>query len=201
MPTTAPTAVLPSKQHKSSKDTMPANTGKTSVICIRKLVRPFTTGQLRELLSRTGTIADFWIDKIKSTALVEYTSQDEAEETLMALDGVRWPSVNPKTLEVTFSSKDILEQAKTENAVPPATMDRDLRKPQPERNRKRSRSRSRERHAPAKHAKQEAAAAAAEAESKPKISLDTLFRKTKAMPCIYWQPKSVNTVAAKDKAQ
>ena len=180
---------------------MPANTGKTSVICIRKLVRPFTTGQLRELLSRTGTIADFWIDKIKSTALVEYTSQDEAEETLMALDGVRWPSVNPKTLQVTFSSKDILEQAKTENAVPPATMDRDLRKSQPERNRKRSRSRSRERPAPAKHAKQEATAAPAEAESKPKISLDTLFRKTKAMPCIYWQPKTVDSVAAKDKAK
>merc|ERR1719206_34614 len=126
-PTTAPTTVA-AKQHKSSKDTMPTNTGKTSVICIRKLVRPFTTGRLRELLSRTGTIADFWIDKIKSTALVEYSSQDGAEETLMALDGVRWPSVGPKTLEVSFSSRDLLDQAKTDNAVPQAAKDRDLRK-------------------------------------------------------------------------
>ena len=38
-------------------------------------MRPFTVTQLNELLQRTGTIADFWIDKIKSTALVEYSNK------------------------------------------------------------------------------------------------------------------------------
>ena len=41
----------------------------------RRLVRPFTVTQLNELLQRTGSITDFWIDKIKSTALVEYSSK------------------------------------------------------------------------------------------------------------------------------
>lgn len=35
-------------------------------------VRPFTLGQLKELLSRTGTLVEegFWIDKIKSHCYV-----------------------------------------------------------------------------------------------------------------------------------
>ena len=35
-------------------------------------VRPFTLGQLKELLGRTGTLLDtgFWIDKIKSHCYV-----------------------------------------------------------------------------------------------------------------------------------
>lgn len=35
-------------------------------------MRPFTLGQLKELLSRTGTLVDdgFWIDKIKSHCYV-----------------------------------------------------------------------------------------------------------------------------------
>lgn len=35
-------------------------------------VRPFTLGQLKELLNRTGTVVEegFWIDKIKSHCIV-----------------------------------------------------------------------------------------------------------------------------------
>lgn len=185
------------RQHKASKDTMPVNSETTSVICVRHLVRPFTITQLRELLKRTGTIADFWIDKIKSTALVEYSNQAQAEETLMALDGVKWPNVNPKTLAVTFSSKDLLERAKTDNALPGApqnsssSRDERLHKDSRDRDLRRKRSRSpKEQDPPAgKQAKVEHAAT--DSESRPKVSLDTLFKKTKTLPCIYWQPKHV----------
>lgn len=37
-----------------------------AVLFIRNLVRPFTVNQLKELLSRTGKLTDFWIDNIKS---------------------------------------------------------------------------------------------------------------------------------------
>ena len=44
----------------------PARHKSSSVVHIRNLVRPFTVNQLKELLARTGTITDFWIDNIKS---------------------------------------------------------------------------------------------------------------------------------------
>lgn len=39
-------------------------------------VRPFTLGQLKELLGRTGTLVEdgFWIDKIKSHCYVTVSS-------------------------------------------------------------------------------------------------------------------------------
>lgn len=50
----------------------PAKNLATNIIHIHRLVRPYTLGQLKELLSHTGTIVDdgFWIDKIKSHCLV-----------------------------------------------------------------------------------------------------------------------------------
>lgn len=41
-------------------------------LCCFPQVRPFTLGQLKELLNRTGTVVEegFWIDKIKSHCFV-----------------------------------------------------------------------------------------------------------------------------------
>ena len=93
------------------------------------ICRPFTVNQLKEMLKRTGTIVDFWIDRyiqihskrdddsykmqsslapnsrIKSKCCVEFTTTDQASETRMALDGVTWPQSNPKTLRVSFGTK------------------------------------------------------------------------------------------------
>lgn len=45
----------------------------TNVLLIKNLVRPFTMFQIKELLSRTGTIVEngFWMDRIKSKCYVE----------------------------------------------------------------------------------------------------------------------------------
>lgn len=45
---------------------------KTLKVDFRWQVRPFTLGQLKELLGRTGTLVEeaFWIDKIKSHCFV-----------------------------------------------------------------------------------------------------------------------------------
>lgn len=53
--------------YESSKDV------RTSVIDVRNLTRPFTEKKLFDLLERTGKIVDsgFWIDKIKSHAIVK----------------------------------------------------------------------------------------------------------------------------------
>uniref|UniRef100_A0A3B4CXA7 SAP domain-containing protein n=1 Tax=Pygocentrus nattereri TaxID=42514 RepID=A0A3B4CXA7_PYGNA len=83
--------------------------GKVSnIIHICNLVRPFTLGQLKELLNRTGTVVEesFWIDKIKSHCYVTYSSKEEAVATCEALHGVKWPSSNPKVLRVDFCEQD-----------------------------------------------------------------------------------------------
>lgn len=94
----------------------------SSVLFITNLVRPFTAQQLKNLLLRTGTIAEngFWIDKIKSKCYVEYTTEDAAVETRHALHGVRWPVNNPKTLVVEFASHDdmAVAQALSEETDP-----------------------------------------------------------------------------------
>ncbi|KAL0966327.1 hypothetical protein UPYG_G00293940 [Umbra pygmaea] len=79
----------------------------SNIVHISNLVRPFTLGQLKELLSRTGTVLDegFWIDKIKSHCYVTYGSADEAMATRAALHGVKWPQSNPKFLCVDFSKQ------------------------------------------------------------------------------------------------
>ncbi|XP_023140293.2 apoptotic chromatin condensation inducer in the nucleus isoform X2 [Amphiprion ocellaris] len=86
--------------------------GKVSAIVhVCNLVRPFTLGQLKELLSRTGTLVEegFWIDKIKSHCYVTYSSIEEAVATRAALHGVKWPQSNPKVLSVDFCQQDELD--------------------------------------------------------------------------------------------
>uniref|UniRef100_A0A8B9JP95 Apoptotic chromatin condensation inducer 1 n=1 Tax=Astyanax mexicanus TaxID=7994 RepID=A0A8B9JP95_ASTMX len=83
----------------------------SNVIHVCNLVRPFTLGQLKELLNRTGTVLEegFWIDKIKSHCYVTYSSKEEAVATREALHGVKWPSSNPKVLRVDFCEQDELD--------------------------------------------------------------------------------------------
>ncbi|KAJ8387616.1 hypothetical protein AAFF_G00151660, partial [Aldrovandia affinis] len=83
----------------------------TNIVHICNLVRPFTLGQLKELLNRTGTVVEeaFWIDKIKSHCYVTYSSTEEAVATRAALHGVKWPQSNPKFLSVDFCEQDELD--------------------------------------------------------------------------------------------
>ncbi|KAJ9581407.1 hypothetical protein L9F63_023422, partial [Diploptera punctata] len=98
----------------------------SNILFITNLVRPFTVNQLKELLARTGTIAEggFWIDKIKSKCYVQYESETEARETRHALHGVRWPVSNPKTLCVDFGKKEDMDLAQAlseEDQIPRKT--------------------------------------------------------------------------------
>ncbi|XP_026577192.1 apoptotic chromatin condensation inducer in the nucleus-like isoform X2 [Pseudonaja textilis] len=86
--------------------------GKVScIVHICNLVRPFTLGQLKELLGRTGTLVEeaFWIDKIKSHCFVTYSTVEEAVVTRNALHGVKWPQSNPKFLSADFVEQDELD--------------------------------------------------------------------------------------------
>ena len=191
------------------------NPERSCVIEVRNLVRPFTLIQFKELLLRTGKInriedGGFWIDKIKSHAIVEYESPDEADETVMALDGVKWPSTNPKTLSVTFSTKSILDKAINENNVPHRNIinkeySQKMRSQDENGDQLYKRKYSETEHEVVINSNQredvqnnkraklstdnEITKREKSKSPKPKKHLDDLFRKTKALPCIYWMPK------------
>lgn len=170
------------------------NTNQSTVVEIRNLVRPFTNNQLVGLLKRTGAFDaadDFWIDKIKSHAMVKYETAQQAEETVLALDGVKWPSSNQKKLIVTFTSNEQFDRQSKEAVSlkkfqPPDSSSSNNKRSAPveaddsERDKKRPR-------------KDSEAAKKEEDQQQPKKehkSLEVLFKKTKALPSIYWMPKS-----------
>ncbi|XP_003700784.2 apoptotic chromatin condensation inducer acinus isoform X2 [Megachile rotundata] len=102
------------KETPHVKSPSPPATKPTNILLIKNLVRPFTLNQIKELLSRTGTIVEngFWMDRIKSKCFVEYSNEDQAFETRQALHGISWPVSNPKRLHVEYATKDDMELAR-----------------------------------------------------------------------------------------
>ncbi|KAK6302864.1 hypothetical protein J4Q44_G00272190 [Coregonus suidteri] len=96
---------------RTAKQPSPPRGKVSNIVHLSNLVRPFTLGQLKELLSRTGTMLEdgFWIDKIKSHCYVTYSIAEEAVATRAALHGVKWPQSNPKFLSVDFSQQEELD--------------------------------------------------------------------------------------------
>ncbi|XP_054656341.1 apoptotic chromatin condensation inducer 1b [Dunckerocampus dactyliophorus] len=96
---------------RSTKQPSPPRGKLSNIIHVTNLVRPFTLGQLKELLNQTGNVVEegFWIDKIKSHCYVTYTTTEEAVATRAALHGVKWPQSNPKVLSVDFCEQDELD--------------------------------------------------------------------------------------------
>ncbi|KAJ8008451.1 hypothetical protein DPEC_G00104960 [Dallia pectoralis] len=106
---------------RTNKQPSPPRGKLSHIVHVCNLVRPFTLGQLKELLNRTGLVVEdgFWIDKIKSHCYVTYSSTDEAVATRAALHGVKWPQSNPKVLSVDFCEQNELDFHKGLLAVDP----------------------------------------------------------------------------------
>lgn len=221
----------------------PPSAQATSILLIKNLVRPFTLTQIKELLSRTGSIVEngFWMDRIKSKCYVEYSNEDQAFETRQALHGISWPLSNPKKLQVEYASKEDMELARESSEDQPISRKEEphladswqrdwsrddknqvggtkvvvvrewdlgkedgqqhLVKEEREKKdlqkikRQRSQSPLAEVHlpAPARKFKKK------EDEPPPAKLLDDLFRKTKALPCIYWLPLTNEQIVVKEE--
>ncbi|XP_034712458.1 apoptotic chromatin condensation inducer 1b isoform X2 [Etheostoma cragini] len=96
---------------RATRQPSPPHGKVSNIIHVTNLVRPFTLGQLKELLMRTGSMVEegFWIDKIKSHCYVTYSTTEEAVATRAALHGFKWPPSNPKVLCVDFCEQDELD--------------------------------------------------------------------------------------------
>merc|ERR1711936_17511 len=197
----APKGQEPARKRKKIPE---ADLNETEVIIITNLTRPFTVNQLKEMLKRTGTIVDFWIDRIKSKCCVEFSNSDQASETRMALDGVTWPQSNPKTLRVSFGTKEemkklaeggedagVIGRLGVELEGRSLLRDWDRNKVDQEKERERERlDERRGRREVRERSIEEPAPVATK-------SLEELFKKTTAGPAIYWRPLSDEEIQAK----
>ncbi|KAK7499011.1 hypothetical protein BaRGS_00009820 [Batillaria attramentaria] len=201
-----------------SRELSPPRKPVSKIVHIINLVRPFTLGQLKQLLGRTGTLVNsgFWINSIKSHCYVTYEKEEEAIETRKALHGARWPQSNPKTLRVDFASKeevvhslwseDALRRKEVHHPLDPSLRPNlkpnlrlqpvtDAHQPPSQTKSVKSALSANGTEARGQGRQRGALQGAPGQVEAPKVEeeppaklLDDLFRKTKATPCIYWLP-------------
>ncbi|KAK1371718.1 Apoptotic chromatin condensation inducer in the nucleus [Heracleum sosnowskyi] len=70
----------------------PSSKPPTSALRIDHFLRPFTLKAVQELLGKTGTITNFWMDHIKTHCYVSFSSIEEAIETRNAVYNLQWPT-------------------------------------------------------------------------------------------------------------
>ncbi|KAF6036362.1 ACIN1 [Bugula neritina] len=101
------TISLPVAEPVHVRKVSPPRNPVNKTIHVQFLTRPFTIGQLKELLSKYGALCEaegsFWINKIKSHCYATFEDASSAEAARKELHGSRWPPSNPKILHVEFS--------------------------------------------------------------------------------------------------
>ncbi|XP_031257019.1 apoptotic chromatin condensation inducer in the nucleus [Pistacia vera] len=188
----------------------------TNSLRIDHFVRPFTLKAVHELLGKTGTFTSFWMDHIKTHCYVTYTSVDEAMETRKALYNIQWPPnnggrllvaefVDPQEVKMRAEAPPQSPAAPTPPApAPPAS--------QPQPSPRQPAPRQQLPPPPTLPPPPPPVSNPAPARERftlppppplpekidpPIVTLDDLFRKTKATPRIYYLPLSEEQVAAK----
>ncbi|XAR62297.1 hypothetical protein NMG60_11017010 [Bertholletia excelsa] len=200
----------------------PSSKPPTNSLRIDHFLRPFTLKAVQELLGKTGAITSFWMDHIKTHCFVTYSAVEEAIETRNAVYNLQWPPNGGRLLVAEFvDSQEVKMRVEappqspatpvssgptispSPRVVQPPTSSRQpvqrqplpppspLPSPPPSSNPPPVRERI---PLPAPPLPPE--------NVEPSIvTLDDLFRKTKATPRIYYLPLSEEQVAAKLKAQ
>ncbi|XP_035840100.1 calponin homology domain-containing protein DDB_G0272472 isoform X3 [Helianthus annuus] len=186
----------------------PSSKAPTTSLRIDNFLRPFTLKAVQEFLGKTGTVVSFWMDQIKTHCYVTYASVEEAIETRNAVCNLQWPVNGGRLLMADFVDPQEVknrvdppppspETPSTTTAAPLATVQPPqpsprlkqplptpppppLSNPPPARNR---------------------APPPLEKVDPPIVTLDDLFKKTRATPRIYYLPLSDEQVAAKLKGQ
>ncbi|XP_010555345.1 PREDICTED: apoptotic chromatin condensation inducer in the nucleus-like [Tarenaya hassleriana] len=175
----------------------------TNSLRIDRFLRPFTLKAVQELLGKTGNVASFWMDHIKTHCYVSYSSIEEATATRNAVYNLQWPPNGGRLLVAEFVDPEEV-RAKAEPPQPQATPAAGgpsqpepqgskaqpptaLPPPPPLFNPTPARERLQPPPPPPVPDQQEP----------PILTLDDLFRKTKATPRIYYLPLSEDQVTAK----
>ncbi|KAK9071536.1 hypothetical protein SSX86_007964 [Deinandra increscens subsp. villosa] len=154
----------------------PSSKTPTTSLRIDNFLRPFTLKAVQEFLGKTGTVVNFWMDQIKTHCYITYASVEEAIETRNAVYNLQWPVNGGRLLMADFVDpqevKNRVDQPPPSPTILATTMpSATMQPPPPEKN------------------------------DPPIVTLDDLFRKTRATPRIYYLPLSDEQVAVKLNAR
>ncbi|CAF2249603.1 unnamed protein product [Brassica napus] len=174
----------------------PSSKEPTDSLRIDRFLRPFTLKAVQELLGKTGNVTSFWMDSIKTHCYVSYSSVEEAAATREAVYNLQWPTNGGRLLTAEFVGS---EEVKAKLESPPQA-----KPPQPQAQAP-SRPPATTLPPPPPLAKAPPVIErlppppplVAEEQEAPIVTLDDLFKKTKAIPRIYYLPLSEDQVAAK----
>ncbi|XP_055835610.1 uncharacterized protein LOC129904105 [Solanum dulcamara] len=186
----------------------------TTSLKIENFLRPFTLKAVQELLARTGEVCSFWMDQIKTHCYVTYSSVEEAIETRNAVYNLQWPPnggrllaadfVDPQQVQTKIEGQEPASPPKvTSPAVPPASSSFQAPPAQQQgRKQQAELEHSLARQPPlappsAPPTKEMLPSPVADKNDPPIVTLDDLFRKTKATPRIYYLPLTDEEVAKK----
>ncbi|CAI9282254.1 unnamed protein product [Lactuca saligna] len=186
--------------HEEPKERVvpPSSKPATTSLRVDRFLRPFTLKAVQELLGKTGTVVSFWMDHIKTHCYVTYSSVEEAVETRNAVYNLQWPANGGRLLMAEFVDPS---EVKTRTDPPPpptpvtTTTTTPLPLPPPPPLSLPPQSRE-----PPQHHLPPAPPCPEKLEP-PIMTLDDLFRKTRATPRIYYLPLSDEQVAGKLKTQ
>ncbi|GKV12152.1 hypothetical protein SLEP1_g23338 [Rubroshorea leprosula] len=197
----------------------PSQKPPTTSLRIDRFLRPFTLKAVQELLGKTGTVTSFWMDHIKTHCYVTYSSVEEAIETRNAVYNLQWPPNGGRLLVAEFVEP---QEVKTRLEAPPQTpttpgasktaaptQSTMQLQPQPQPSPRQQVSRQQLpppsalppppslSNPPPVRERLPLPPPPPEKLDPPIVTLDDLFRKTKATPRIYYLPLSEEQVAAK----
>ncbi|KAL8193945.1 hypothetical protein R6Q57_026187 [Mikania cordata] len=191
----------------------------TTSLRIDNFLRPFTLKAVQEFLGKTGTIVSFWMDQIKTHCYVTYASTEEAIETRNAVCNLQWPVNGGRILMADFVDPQEVKNrvdppppspatpATTippTTAIPPPTIAMQPPQPSPRPKQQLPPPPSLPPPPPLSNpppSRNRAPPPPPEKIDPPIVTLDDLFKKTRATPRIYYLPLSDEQVAAKLHAQ
>ncbi|KAL5262802.1 hypothetical protein ACHWQZ_G008257 [Mnemiopsis leidyi] len=146
-------------------------------LLVTNLIRPFTVLQLKTMLSHCGKVKSIWINTIKSRCYVVFATVSEATRARQSLHGAVWPLTSPKTLNVDYAEDERM-YSETDGELIGDSIDIQVFE---EQKRKKPRKDKGDKKEP------------------KKTLLDDFFKKTVAVPSIYWLP--LNEKEAKARAE
>ncbi|GAB2254042.1 hypothetical protein Droror1_Dr00021851 [Drosera rotundifolia] len=88
---------------------LPPARSPTNSLRIDHFLRPFTLKAVQDLLAKTGTVTSFWMDQIKTHCYVTYSSEEEAVKTRDALYNLQWPPNGGRLLVAEFVEPDVVK--------------------------------------------------------------------------------------------
>merc|ERR1740117_961801 len=141
----------------------------SAVLLIKNFVRPFTVQQAKDFLGQNGTLKTFWMDTIRTHCFATFETEEQAQATREAVDGVEWPLQHGRRLHADFSTEEDAGAA----AAGPISPRMRVTSPRTGGSNRGDQPNPRQ-------------AANKPEPAKPVRRLGDLFRKTSAKPAIYW---------------